>query len=309
MQEAHTARTLAADRTAAIEAEVGDPGAAAGRRAPASCAAGSPASTGWAGRATCACCSPSRLDSRLLAGDAPAALPGAARRRAAPTFHDTARRGSRSSSDELAPSSARSRGLGARRRSGGVRASPRLRAPPGDAAGARRGRAQEPGESQRDRSPSERRSSRNLLTFLYGRSAGSDPSGEADPGFPRRARLAGGGAGDRPPSARGSTRATAPASPTTASTSPPRRATRCAPSIPGTRGLRGAVPGLRADGHRAARGARVHASTPGWRCSGWRRATCYRWASPSGVAGDSLYFEIRVDNRPEDPLLWLREQR
>ena len=28
-----------------------------------------------------------------------------------------------------------------------------------------------------------------------------------------------------------------------------------------------------------------------------------------GVAGDSLYFEIRIDNRPEDPRLWLREQR
>ncbi len=28
-----------------------------------------------------------------------------------------------------------------------------------------------------------------------------------------------------------------------------------------------------------------------------------------GVAGDSLYFEIRIDNRPEDPSLWLREQR
>ncbi|HEV8628936.1 MAG TPA: peptidoglycan DD-metalloendopeptidase family protein [Thermoanaerobaculia bacterium] len=28
-----------------------------------------------------------------------------------------------------------------------------------------------------------------------------------------------------------------------------------------------------------------------------------------GVAGDSLYFEIRIDNRPEDPVLWLREQR
>ena len=27
-----------------------------------------------------------------------------------------------------------------------------------------------------------------------------------------------------------------------------------------------------------------------------------------GVAGDSLYFEIRIDNRPEDPRLWLREQ-
>ena len=28
-----------------------------------------------------------------------------------------------------------------------------------------------------------------------------------------------------------------------------------------------------------------------------------------GVAGDSLYFEIRIDNKPEDPRLWLREQR
>ncbi|HEV8238826.1 MAG TPA: peptidoglycan DD-metalloendopeptidase family protein [Thermoanaerobaculia bacterium] len=28
-----------------------------------------------------------------------------------------------------------------------------------------------------------------------------------------------------------------------------------------------------------------------------------------GTAGDSLYFEIRIDNKPEDPRLWLREQR
>jgi septal ring factor EnvC (AmiA/AmiB activator) len=28
-----------------------------------------------------------------------------------------------------------------------------------------------------------------------------------------------------------------------------------------------------------------------------------------GTADDSLYFEIRIDNRPEDPNLWLREQR
>jgi septal ring factor EnvC (AmiA/AmiB activator) len=25
-----------------------------------------------------------------------------------------------------------------------------------------------------------------------------------------------------------------------------------------------------------------------------------------GVAGEQLYFEIRIQNRPEDPLLWLR---
>jgi murein hydrolase activator len=28
-----------------------------------------------------------------------------------------------------------------------------------------------------------------------------------------------------------------------------------------------------------------------------------------GMAGDQLYFEIRVDNRPENPLLWLRDSR
>jgi septal ring factor EnvC (AmiA/AmiB activator) len=28
-----------------------------------------------------------------------------------------------------------------------------------------------------------------------------------------------------------------------------------------------------------------------------------------GIAGDQLYFEIRVDNRPENPLLWLRDLR
>ncbi len=28
-----------------------------------------------------------------------------------------------------------------------------------------------------------------------------------------------------------------------------------------------------------------------------------------GTAGDSLYFEIRIDNKPEDPRLWVREQR
>lgn len=28
-----------------------------------------------------------------------------------------------------------------------------------------------------------------------------------------------------------------------------------------------------------------------------------------GIAGDQLYFEIRVDNRPENPLLWLRDSR
>ena len=28
-----------------------------------------------------------------------------------------------------------------------------------------------------------------------------------------------------------------------------------------------------------------------------------------GIAGDQLYFEIRVDNRPENPLLWLRDTR
>jgi septal ring factor EnvC (AmiA/AmiB activator) len=28
-----------------------------------------------------------------------------------------------------------------------------------------------------------------------------------------------------------------------------------------------------------------------------------------GTAGDSLYFEIRIDNKPEDPRLWLREPR
>jgi septal ring factor EnvC (AmiA/AmiB activator) len=25
-----------------------------------------------------------------------------------------------------------------------------------------------------------------------------------------------------------------------------------------------------------------------------------------GAAGDTIYFEIRVENRPEDPALWLR---
>jgi septal ring factor EnvC (AmiA/AmiB activator) len=28
-----------------------------------------------------------------------------------------------------------------------------------------------------------------------------------------------------------------------------------------------------------------------------------------GAAADSLYFEIRIDNKPEDPRLWMREQR
>ena len=28
--------------------------------------------------------------------------------------------------------------------------------------------------------------------------------------------------------------------------------------------------------------------------------------APLGAAGERLYFEIRVDNRPEDPLSWIR---
>lgn len=147
----------------------------------------------------------------------------------------------------------------------------------------------------------------NLLAFLYGRSAGSDPSGEAIQGFR--------GVLDWPAAGR----VTVPFGPRL----DPRYGTRVphhgvdVATSPGDE-VRTIFPGTAVfaapfQGY----GPTVIVQHAGRAFSLYAGLALLRvepggvlsLGEPVGVAGDSLYFEIRIDNRPEDPLLWLREQR
>ena len=147
----------------------------------------------------------------------------------------------------------------------------------------------------------------NLLAFLYGRSAGSDPSGEAIQGFR--------GVLDWPAAGR----VTVPFGPRL----DPRYGTRVPHhgvdlvTSPGdevrTIFAGSAVYASLFQGYgptvivqHAGRAFSLYAGLAQLRVE---PGAVLSLGEPIGVAGESLYFEIRIDNRPEDPLLWLREQR
>jgi septal ring factor EnvC (AmiA/AmiB activator) len=147
----------------------------------------------------------------------------------------------------------------------------------------------------------------NLLAFLYGRSAGNDPSGEAIQGFR--------GVLDWPAAGR----VTVPFGPRL----DPRYGTRVphhGVDVATTAGdeVRTVFPGTVVfaapfQGYGPTvivqHAGRAFSLYAGLAQLGVDPGRVLSLSQPVGVAADSLYFEIRIDNRPEDPVLWLREQR
>jgi septal ring factor EnvC (AmiA/AmiB activator) len=147
----------------------------------------------------------------------------------------------------------------------------------------------------------------NLLAFLYGRTAGNDPSGAAIQGFR--------GVLDWPAPGR----VTVPFGPRL----DPRYGTRVPHhgvdlATPAGADVRSIFPGTvvfaapfqgygpTAIVQHAGRAFTLYAGLGQLRVG---QGDVLSLGQVVGTAGDSLYFEIRIDNRPEDPRLWLREQR